>query len=516
MSGREAASLRPRGGGPLKVKFILPALTEATDPYWRPVKYSLFPPLGLATLAAYLSPDDEAMIMDEHVEPLKLEDTPELVVIQVYITNAYRAYRIADHYRARGAFVCLGGLHVTSLPEEAAQHADAIFLGPGEQTFPEFLRDFRAGAPRRVYASTTGRSLERVPPIRRDLIRRNYYLVPNSIVVTRGCPQHCDFCYKDAFFEGGRGFYTQRVDDALAEIERLPGRHLYFLDDHLLGDRRFADALFEGMKGMRRVFQGAATVDSILRGDLVERAAEAGLRSIFVGFETLAEENLKRSNKRQNLGRDYKAVADRLHSLGIMINGSFVFGMDDDDDDVFKRTVDWAIDHGITTTTFHIQTPYPGTRLYARMVHEGRIATQDWNLYDTRHVVYQPAKLKPEKLKEGYDWAYREFYRWSAIAKASLHHGTIKHQAKHFFYAAGWKKFEPLWDMMIRARQLTRMTPLLEAVLSRVSRARQEPPMQDVPEMFPVVSNGCGPKETNSDTTPAAPLLSRMGSGEAF
>jgi radical SAM superfamily enzyme YgiQ (UPF0313 family) len=298
-------------------------------------------------------------------------------VIQAYITNAYRAYRIADHYRSQGAFVCLGGLHVTSLPEEAAAHADAIFLGPGEQTFPKFLQDFRAGTPERVYASTAGRTLERVPPIRRDLIRRTYYLVPNSIVVTRGCPQHCDFCYKDAFFQGGRGFYTQRVDDALAEIERLPGRHLYFLDDHLLGDRRFAETLFDGMKGMGRLFQGAATVDSILRGDLIERAAEVGLRSIFVGFETLTPENLKRSNKRQNLGRDYKAVADRLHSLGIMINGSFVFGMDDDGEDVFRRTVDWAIEHGITTATFHIQTPYPGTQLYARMTREGRMRTRD-------------------------------------------------------------------------------------------------------------------------------------------
>ena len=125
------------GPRPLKVKFILPALTEATDPYWRPIKYSLFPPLGLATLAAYLSPDDRAVILDEHVEPLAFDDAPDLVVIQVYITNAYRAYRIADHYRKRGAFVCLGGLHVTSLPEEAVVHGDAIFLGPGEQTFLE-------------------------------------------------------------------------------------------------------------------------------------------------------------------------------------------------------------------------------------------------------------------------------------------------------------------------------------------------------------------------------------------
>jgi radical SAM superfamily enzyme YgiQ (UPF0313 family) len=453
----------------LRVKFILPALTEATSPYWRPIKYSLFPPLGLATLAAYLAPDDQAAIEDEHVAPLRLDDRPDLVVIQVYITSARRAYRLADYYRARGAFVALGGLHVTSLPEEAAAHADAIFLGPGEQTFPRFLDDLRAGRPAPRYVSTAGRTLERVPPVRRDLINRRRYLVPNSIVVTRGCPQHCDFCYKDAFFEGGRSFYTQRVDDALAEIARLPGRHLYFLDDHLLGDPRFAAALFEGMRGMRRLFQGAATVDSILRGDLIERAAEAGLRSIFVGFETLTPANLARSNKRQNLGRDYAAVTNRLHDLGIMINGSFVFGMDEDDSDVFARTVDWAIDHGITTATFHIQTPYPGTRLFARMQAENRIVTREWDLYDTRHVVYRPARLTPEALKNGYDWAYREFYRWPSIVRSSLTHGSAKHQAKHFFYAAGWKKFEPLWDALIRARQLRAMTPVLESVLSKVS-----------------------------------------------
>jgi radical SAM superfamily enzyme YgiQ (UPF0313 family) len=472
---------------PIRVKFILPALKEATDPQWRPIKYSLFPPLGLATLAAYLNPDDHAVIMDEHVAPLALNDQPDLVIIQVYITNAYRAYKIADDYRSRGVFVCLGGLHVTSLPDEAAPHADAIFLGPGEQTFPAFLKDFRAGHPKPIYISTTGRTLERVPPIRRDLIRRASYLVPNSIVVTRGCPQHCDFCYKDAFFEGGRGFYTQRVDDALAEIDRLPGKHLYFLDDHLLGDRRFGEALFSGMRGMGRVFQGAATVDSILRGNLIEHAAEAGLRSIFVGFETLTPENLRQSNKRQNLNRDYKAVTDRLHSLGIMINGSFVFGMDDDGDDVFRRTVDFAIEQGLTTATFHIQTPYPGTRLYTRMLEGGRMTTQDWNLFDTRHVVYKPTKLKPETLKSGYEWAYREFYTWNSIARASLHHGTLKHQAKHFFYASGWKKFEPLWDLLIRARQLSRVTPLLEGVLSRITGKSLEPTQTTPTDLLPII-----------------------------
>ncbi len=457
---------------PLRVKMILPALTEATSPYWRPIKYSLFPPLGLATLASYVHQDDEVAIVDEHVEPLLTDDRPDLVVIQVYITNAYRAYRIADSYRARGIFVALGGLHVTAVPSEAAGHADAIFLGPGDQTFPQFLDDFRARRPRRVYRSTDGRTLAHIPPIRRDLIRRRNYLVPNSIVVTRGCPQHCDFCYKDAFFTGGKSFYTQRVDQALAEIARLPGRHLYFLDDHLLGDPRFARSLFDGMQGMKRLFQGAATVDSILRGDLIERAADAGLRSLFVGFETLTPDNLRRSGKRQNLNRDYRAVTNRLHGLGIMINGSFVFGMDDDGPDVFRRTVEWAIEQGITTATFHVQTPYPGTGLHARLEREGRITTRNWDLYDTRHVVYRPLGMSPRELEAGYNWAYEEFYRWSSIGRASFAHGTLKHQAKHFFYASGWKKFERAWNLVIRARQLRLLTPLLEAVLSRVSDER--------------------------------------------
>ena len=446
---------------------ILPSLTEAENPYWRPIKYSLFPPLGLATLASYLSEDDEIDLVDQHVEKLKLDDQPDLVIIQVYITNAYRSYEIADFYRAKGCYVCLGGLHVTSLPEEAALHADSIFLGPGEETFPEFLKDFRNKTPKKRYFSSV-RTLEKLPPVRRDLIKREKYLVPNSIVVTRGCPHHCDFCYKDAFFQGGKSFYTQLVDDALSEIDRLPGKHLYFLDDHLLGNQKFATELFDGMRGMDRVFQGAATVDSILRGNLIEKAAEAGLRSVFVGFETFSEENLKQSNKKQNLKKDYELAVQRLHSLGIMINGSFVFGLDEDDNNVFSRTVDWAVKNAITTSTFHVLTPYPGTKLFQDFENQGRILTKNWDLYDTRNVVYQTKNISAEDLKAGYDWAYKEFYSWNNILKASLNHDSIKHQLKHLFYSGGWKKFEPLWNFIIKTEGLNKMLPLLESLLSKV------------------------------------------------
>ena len=458
-----------------RVKLILPALTEATSPYWRPIKYSLFPPLGLATLAAYLDPNLAISLQDEHVETLDLDDEPDLVIIQVYITNAYRAYQIADHYRARGAYVALGGLHVTSLPAEAAPHADTILMGPGEYTFPSFLKDLAAGTPRKRYESSV-RTLQGLPPIRRDLIQRHRYLVPNSIVVSRGCPHHCTFCYKDGFFEGGRSFYTQAVDDALAEIARLPGRHLYFLDDHLLGNPRFARDLFRGMRGMGRVFQGAATVDSILRDDVIEEAAAAGLRSLFVGFETLSDASLAGAGKRQNLNRSYRDVVRRLDNLGIMINGSFVFGLDGDDRDVFARTVDWAVQSGLTTSTFHILTPYPGTALFTEMEAQKRIATRNWDLYDTRNVVYSPTSMTPEELKRGYDWAYESFYRWRSIFNAASAHESIKHRLKHFFYSAGWKKFEPAWDLVIRLKQLSQMRPILEAVLAPVGRRTEAVP----------------------------------------
>lgn len=450
----------------MKAKMILPALTEAKSPFWRPIKYSLFPPLGLATLAGYLDPEDEIDLQDEHVERLNLDDEPDLVVIQVYITSAYRAYELADHYRARGSYVCLGGLHVTSLPDEAARHADSVFLGPGEDTWPAFLQDFRAGRPRRLYQSRV-RTLAGMPPPRRDLIKRHLYLVPNSTVVSRGCPHHCDFCYKDAFFQGGRSFYTQAVDAALAEMDRLPGRHLYFLDDHLFGNPHFAGSLFDGMRGMGRLWQAAGTVQSVLhRPAVLEKAVDCGLRSLFIGFETLSEKNLQSQRKQQNLKWDYDTAIRRLHDLGVMVNASFVFGMDDDDETVFERTVSWAIERGIETATFHILTPYPGTPLFDRMVAAGRVTTFDWDLYDTRHAVFQPARMRPETLEAGYRRAYRDFYGWGSILQGAGAKESWNARLRHVAYSGGWKKFEPLWDWVIRARRVGNLLPLLETVLA--------------------------------------------------
>lgn len=454
----------------MKAKLILPSLEESNSPFWRPIKYSLFPPLGLATLAAYFDDSWEVKIVDQHVENLNYDDNPDLVIIQVYITNAYRAYDIAKKYMQKGSYVALGGLHVTSLPDEAKKYADTIFLGPGEQTFPEFLVDFKNKTPKKIYISGKNRTIVGQPPIRRDLIKRSKYLVPNSLVFSRGCPHHCDFCYKDSFFKGGKSFYTQKVDEILEEIDRLPGKHLYFLDDHLFAKPKLMTGLLNEMVGLNRVFQGAVTIESINNSNLIELAAKAGLRSVFIGFETFSNENLISTNKGHNLKQDYEKAVNKLHSLGIMINGSFVFGLDHDDKDVFKRTVDWGIYNSITTSTYHILTPYPGTKLYNDLLRDNRIVTDNWDLYDTRHVVYKPNKMTKFEIESGYKWAYKEFYAWNNIFKASFGHDSYRHILKHLFYTGGWKKFEKLWTLVINMGGLQKMLPILELILGDIKK----------------------------------------------
>ena len=165
---------------------------------------------------------------------------------------------------------------------------------------------------------------------------------------------------------------------------------------------------------------------------------------------------------------DYSRAISRLHENGVMINGSFVFGLDGDNKDVFRRTVSWAVRQGITTATFHICTPYPGTQLHRDMDHEGRITSKNWDLYDTRQVVYKPKGMTAEELKEGYDESYHEFYSWKNLLKASWTHDSAKHFLKHLAYASGWKKFEPFWNFVIKMKQLNRTLPLLETVLTKV------------------------------------------------
>ena len=461
---------------------ILPALTEATSPLFRPIKYSLFPPLGLATLAGYLDPTtSRSRSRTSTSSGCDLDDDPDLVVIQAYITSARRSYEIADHYRRRGVHVAIGGLHPTSLPDEAAAHADTVFLGPGEDTWPQFLDDF---ARRSRPAPATSRRSARwtgCPPIRRDLIKRHLYLVPNSIVVSRGCPHPCDFCYKDAFFEGGRSFYTQTVDDALAEIERLPGRHLYFLDDHLFGNAPLRPRAVRRMSGHGPALAGGRHGEvGPAAAACSKRRSAAGCAACSSASRRSAPPTSREHHKRQNLDRDYGAAIRRLHDLGVMVNASFVFGMDDDDPTVFDRTVEWAVEQGVETATFHILTPYPGTGLYRRMEARGPAAASRLG----------PLRHPPRRVPAGPDDARAArggllagvpgllpLARTSRAARPTK--PVWSGRARHLAYAAGWKKFEPVWDALIRARQVAHALPVLESVLSGLGRIHGPPVTQE-------------------------------------
>jgi len=224
---------------------------------------------------------------------------------------------------------------------------------------------------------------------------------------------------------------------------------------------------------MGRLWQAAATVRSVLRPGLLETAAASGLRSLFVGFESLNQAGLLSQKKHHNVQREYMRAVRRLHDMGIMINASFVFGLDGDDRATIDRTVEWAISQGLETATFHILTPYPGTALHQRLAEEGRITTANWDLYDTRHVVYRPAKMTAETLEVGYWRAYQDFYRWRSILQGAWTKKGVARKLRHLAYAGGWKKFEPLWNLLIRQRQAFRMLPLLEAVLSSSGKRRE-------------------------------------------
>ena len=447
----------------MKWKLILPALEEANGKYWRSIKYSLFPPLGLATLAGYIPAEDDIRIADEHVEKISLDDDPDIVLIEVYITNAYRAYKIADHYLKLNKKVILGGLHATSLPDEAIKHASSVVIGPGDHIFAQVVKDIKSNSLKQFYTSER-RDLENIPPIRRDLIDIKKYLVHNSIVISRGCPYSCGFCYKEPFFKDGKSYYTYTLDKALEEIDSLKGSHLFFLDDNILAETQFTQDLFIELSHRKRIIQGAGTIKGILNEKLILNAAKAGLKSLFVGFESINKKNMA-SLKKHNYNYDYNKAIDILNDYGIKINASFVFGMDKDDKDVFEKTVEWAVSKGITTATFHVMTPYPGTALYKQLESENRIISQDWSLYNTRNVVFQPAKMTISELEEGYRKSYKDFYSYSNIFKSALNHKTPGKKLSSLCYSLGWKKMEKVWEFIIMLKKLSYSIPSLEYVL---------------------------------------------------
>jgi radical SAM superfamily enzyme YgiQ (UPF0313 family) len=375
-------------------------------------------PLTLTTLAALTpaDPDIEQTLVDGSIDDIPLDHPADLVAISVLTGCARPAYALAAHYRRRGIPVVLGGVHVTILPGEALQHADAIVIGRGEDAWPRLLRDLRAGHLRRVYRETPlpGHELPGVPPPRRDLQRDNGYMLPNTVHATRGCLRSCDFCTVSAVWPR---YLKRPLADVVRDIRAIPGRYFSFNDVSLIDDDAYARELLTAITPLRKRWGGLVTSDSLARPGMLELMARSGCRFLLVGFETLHQATLKTIHKNFNKVAAYKNLVHAMQAHGITVQGTFVFGFDEDTPATFADTVDYVRDLRVDIPRYSIYTPYPGTPLFRRLDAEHRILSYNWDDYDTMHVVIRPRRMTPDELYTGFKWAYRETFRLGHIAR---------------------------------------------------------------------------------------------------
>ncbi len=385
------------------------------DPHASFGKHVLTPTLALTSIAAATPPTWEVAYWDENLlqGPPPYEPLPQVVGITVHLTFAKRAYELAAWYRRRGALVVLGGLHAMSCPREVALHADAIALGDGVQMWPQILRDVERGALAREYRSTFRRPFREDPPPRRDILPRGSFLTSTSLMATRGCHNRCGFCYLST--EGFQVPYRMRDPEQVAAELEEGGPYGVFLDNSLASRPEYLRRLCRVLEPLEKIWSAAVTIDVTDDRTLVRDMALSGCTGVFIGFESLHSGNLAASRKKTPRAEDYARRLRIFHDYGIAVNGSFVFGFDEDRPDVFERTVDWIEREKMECATFHVLTPYPGTPLFDRLVAEGRLLHRNWDLYDTAHVVFRPKHMSVDELAAGYSWSYRRLFGHRSI-----------------------------------------------------------------------------------------------------
>lgn len=368
-------------------------------------------PLTLTSLAA-LIPDElnvELMLIDENVETIPLDYQADLVGISVLTGTAPRAYQLADHFRCRGIPVALGGVHVTILPEEASLHADVIFIGYAERTWPQFLMDFAENRHQERYVSncSEGELFQVIPIPKRNLQCSLRYNIPNTVTATRGCKSRCAFCSVPSLTKK----YSKRpISEIIADIKSFSGKNFAFNDVSLADDPEYAKELFSAMIPLKKHWGGLVTSKVIQDPALVHLMKQSGCRFLLIGFESINQGALGEIHKSFNRNEEYKQLVELLHSYHISVQGCFIFGFDHDDKTVFDATVQQVNDLKIDIPRYAIMTPYPGTKLYQRLLEEKRIISQNWADYDTQHVVFQPAQMSPNELYKGFCRAYEKTF----------------------------------------------------------------------------------------------------------
>ena len=421
------------------------------DPHASFGKHVLTPTLALTSIAGATPPEWSVRYWDENLlqGPPPAEPFPAVVGITVHLTFARRAFELAGWFRRRGAKVVLGGLHVLSCPDECAPHADALALGEGVQLWPDILRDADAGTLRPVYRGDYRRPYRADPPPRRDILPAESFLTTASLIATRGCHNRCGFCYLST--DGLHMPYSVRDPQQIADEFAATGQPYGVFVDNNLGSRpEYLRRLCRALRPLDKIWSAAVSIDVTDDPATVREMALAGCTGVFVGFESLADENLSDAGKRTPRTADYAARVRVLHDHGIQVNGSFVLGFDHDRPDVFARTVDWIEANRLECATFHILTPYPGTPLFRQMEAEGRLLHRDWDRYDTAHVVFRPRHMSVGQLADGYAWCYRRLFGHASIwaRRPTDWRAVLPYLAMSYLY----KRSNRFWHLLIRHR----------------------------------------------------------------
>jgi radical SAM superfamily enzyme YgiQ (UPF0313 family) len=396
------------------VKLLLVAPGWPRGRLWGELGFK-FPSLSLAALAAVTPPEWEISLADENIETVDFLADADLVAITAMTPQAPRAYEIAAAFRKRGVPVVMGGFHASNLPDEALMHADSVVVGEGELVWPRLLADFEQGTPQRLYRAAELLDMGCIPPSGREIFSGKRYLFTNTIQTTRGCPHDCEFCSVTPFY--GRKYRKRPVASVMHELEVLRKKNsfVFFVDDNLVGDRRYALELFDGMRGMGFKWLSHAPIDLARDPELLRAAGESGCVGMFVGFESLNETSLAAMGKVTNRAASYLEDSRAFRDNGIGILGSFVLGYDGDTPAVFDSLLRFCEDARLEAAIFPILTPYPGTAVRARLEAEGRITSNRWEDYDMGHVTFRPVGMTAEELQAGHDRLNRSFYSFSSM-----------------------------------------------------------------------------------------------------
>ncbi len=407
----------------MRIALIIPRWPEKS--FWDVIAFKF--PLLSTPLLAGLTPDrHQVTLMDESLSPIDFEQELDLVAITAITPLAPRAYEIADEFRKRGRKVVIGGIHASWLPEEAKAHCDSVVIGEADEIWPEILKDAEDGDLKPFYRQVERTDLSRLSLPRRDLLPKKGYLFHNLIQTTRGCPFDCEFCSVTALH--GRTYRMRPIAEVEKEIQSLERSkaYIFFVDDNLFGNPAYANELLTMLSNYRLRWVSQGPIHVAEDEGLLSLMARAGCHGLFIGFESLREENLHLMGKKINRIEVYEKGIRKLHEAGIGVYASFVFGYDFDDGAVFDEFLDFAERNHIDGAFLPVLTPFPGTRVYQRLKQEKRLLTEDWSKYDMATVVFRPMRMTVEALQEGFWKVNRKFYSLPSMAKRIFHPSQVR------------------------------------------------------------------------------------------